>query len=652
MVGRGRVAGPMSMACGAGAACLPREPAADLPPMNVPTEARVARPIRSPGLRRALIGGARRVIADREVLNRINVFPVADGDTGSNLAFTLGSVLSGALSRRIPGVGALMSRVGEDAIDGGRGNSGAILAQFLTGMAAAIGDRVTVRPEQLALAVRAGAQSAREAVAEPREGTILSVIAAFAEALEPHADVRDFGHWFAPALQRARRALAQTPQQLPVLLKAGVVDAGAQGFVDLLEGIGAFLRGEAAPRSSQAGAEKVPETLHDHEVLPDADPIHRWCSECLLLGEQLDLPTLRAAVAGVGASCVVVAGSTSRVRLHAHVAQPQALFDVASRFGRVESTKADDMHAQARSAAGGSAVAVVTDSSADLPEGLADALNIHVVPLRLNFGEQDYLDKIGLTPAQFYARLREPDVLPRTSQPPPGDFRRQFEFLLSHHSAVVYVGVARAVSGTIQSAETAAQRGAPDRTYIFDSANAAAGQALLAIAAAEMARGGASADRIVAGLEQLRTRTLTWAMTRDLSMAVRGGRLPAWSKTVAQLLGLAPIARVKPSGRLGMVAGLFGRTRLPQRFARHVAKRVDRRQCWRLIVGHCDASADGAALLDRLRTLLECQDAWLVETGPAIGAHAGPGTLVVSLQPVERHVSQPVTAGSETVAGA
>ncbi|HWU78327.1 MAG TPA: DegV family protein [Rhodanobacter sp.] len=603
--------------------------------MNIPVGERTVRPIRGPGLRRALIGGARHVIADRETLNRINVFPVADGDTGSNLAFTLGRVLSGALSRRVAGVGELMRRVAEDAIDGGRGNSGAILAQFLTGMAAGIGDRVAVAPGQLALAVRAGATSAREAVSDPREGTMLSVISAFAGALDPRDEVHDIKAWFAPALEVARKALAHTPQQLPVLLRAGVVDAGAQGFLDLLEGIAAFLAGESGVHRAQRLDQVAPVSLHGHDELPEADPSHRWCSECLVLGDALDVPALRAQVTRLGASSVVVAGSDTRVRLHAHVAEPQALFELAARFGRVESSKADDMHAQARTAADGAAVAVITDSSADLPEGIAAALNIHVVPLRLNFGEQDYLDKVGLSPAQFYRKLRESEVLPRTSQPPPGDFRRQFEFLLSHHPALVYVGVARAVSGTIQSAETAAQRGAIERTFIVDSANAAGGQALLAIAAAEAARRGDDAAAIVARLAGLRSHTLTWAMTADLGMAVRGGRLPAWSKTLVELLGLTPIARIKPSGKLGVVAGLLGRRHLPERFARHVARRVDHRLRWRLIVGHCDAAYEGGLLLDSLRRLLDCQESWLVETGPAIGAHAGPGALVISLQPME-----------------
>jgi DegV family protein with EDD domain len=279
-------------------------------------------------------------------------------------------------------------------------------------------------------------------------------------------------------------------------------------------------------------------------------------------------------------------------------------------------------------------VAVVTDSAADLPDELALRLNIHVVPVRVSFGEQDYLDKIGLSTAEFYRKLRTEIVLPRTSQPPPGDFRRQFEFLLSHHPAVVYVGLSRAVSGTLQAAETAAQRSHPERTRVFDSANAAGGQALLTIKAAEMAADGASAEAILAELERLRPQTVTWAIARDIGHAVRGGRVPRWAKPLLNTLGLVPIAKVTPEGKLGMAGAFLGGRAIPERFARYIAARVDRSRRWRAIVGHCDALADGDALLLALQSRLDCPEAWLAETGPAVGAHAGPGALVVSLQPV------------------
>ena len=615
-------------------------------------------PIRAAALRHALIAGARRVIARRDALNKINVFPVPDGDTGNNLALTLGTVLSGALQRRAGGVGRLLRRVGDQAIDGARGNSGAILAQFFSGLADAVGTRASLDRRGLAEATRAASRSARAAMAEPKEGTMISVIHAFAEALAQAAErdgdgaatragtarddgARDDGRalrpWFESALAQARAALQRTPDQLPVLRKAGVVDAGAQGFVDLLEGIGDFLAQRAPVTGVDAGDTEI-DISAEHDALhveqADVDPARRWCTECLLVGEGLDRAGLKAALSDLGADCVVVAGGAHRVKVHAHVARPAAMFEALARFGRVDSTKADDMLAQVRTASAPRACVVVTDSSADLPEGCADALNLHVVPLRVNFGEHDYLDRVGISPAEFYARLRHEHLLPRTSQPPVGDFRRQFEFLLSHHADVVYVGLSRAVSGTLQAAEAAAQRGDPARTHVFDTANAAGGQALLAMAAAERAMSGANAAEVLAHVAALKPKTLTFALARDIRHAVRGGRVPRWAGWIASVLRATPIAKVVPEGRLKPCSALFRDARAPERFAAYVAKRVPVGQRWRLVVGHCDAAADGATVLASLKARLDVAEGWLVETGPAVGAHAGPGALVASLQPV------------------
>lgn len=599
-------------------------------------------------LRRALIAGARRVIAARDGLNRINVFPVADGDTGNNLAFTLGSLLNGALSRRSRHIGELLRRIGDDAIDGARGNSGAILAQFLHGVAEHARTRPVLDAQTLADAVRHGADSARGALAHPVEGTILSVIDSFADAMqESAAQLRgDPRGSFARALAQARTALARTPQQMALLQKAGVVDAGAQGFVDLLEGIAEFVEGGPRALRVRAGLAAANDAVgHDHEAHPahDAvDPERRWCTECLLFvdgggGRTIDRETLRAALEAIGADSMVLAGGGTRMRVHAHVGAPQQLFDACAAFATVEGMKADDMLLQSRSPERAARVAVVTDSATDLPEAIADAYAVHVVPVRVNLDGRDYLDKIGLATAEFYRRMTTSQQLPRTSQPPPGDFRRSFEFLAAHHPTVVYIGLSRAISGTLQSAEHAAARGDGDKVRVFDSINVAGGQGLLTWRAAELADAGADAETILRELERLRPLTLTWAMARDIRHAVRGGRIPAWAEPAVRFTGLTPVARMKADGRLGVAGGLIAKTKAPEAFAAYVAKRARKTlgatTRLRLIVGHCDARDDGERLLAALGAQLDIVEGHLVETGPAIGAHAGRGTLVTSLQP-------------------
>lgn len=604
----------------------------------------------APALRRALIAGARRVIAARDGLNRINVFPVPDGDTGNNLAFTLGSLLNGALSRRSRHIGELLRRIGDDAIDGARGNSGAILAQFLHGVAEHARSSPVLDAAALAAAVRHGAASARGALAHPVEGTILSVIDSFADALEEAAtELRgDPRPGFARALAQARRALARTPEQMAALRDAGVVDAGAQGFVDLLEGIAEFVEGGPRALRVRGGLRAANETATAHDDAPhpphdEVDPDRRWCTECLLIADaERDAPieraALRAALDAIGADSMVLAGGATRMRVHAHVGAPQALFDACAAFATVEGMKADDMLLQARSVERGDRVAVVVDSAADLPDAIAERFAIHVVPARVNLDGRDHLDKVGLATGEFYRRMAQARELPRTSQPPPGDFRRSFEFLGAHHPAVVYVGLSRAMSGTLQSAEHAAARGGDGKVRVFDSINVAGGQALLAWRAAELAEAGADAEAILRELERLRLRTLTWATARDITHAVRGGRIPKWAEPAVRFTGLTPVAKVKPDGRLAVAGGLFAKAKAPEAFARYVAKRAARalgaETPLRLIVGHCDARADGERLRDALCARLRIDEAYLVETGPAVGAHAGRGTLVASVQPV------------------
>ena len=608
----------------------------------------------APALRRALISGARRVIAARDGLNRINVFPVPDGDTGNNLAFTLGSLLNGALSRRSRHIGELLRRIGDDAIDGARGNSGAILAQFLHGVAEHARTRPALDAAALAAAVRHGARAARGALAHPVEGTIVSVIDSFADAMEEAAaQWRDDPRGnFARALAKARLALAYTPQQMAALQKAGVVDAGAQGFVNLLEGIAEFVDGGPRAMRMRGGLRAANEPAgdaHDAEPHPphdEVDPTRRWCTECLLILDpedprRIDRDALREAIDALDADSLVLAGGGTRMRVHAHVGAPQRLFDACARFATVEGMKADDMLLQARSADRGDRVAVVTDSAADVPAALIDRHSLHIVPVRVNLEGRDYLDKVGLDTGEFYRRMSASQQLPRTSQPPPGDFRRSFEFLTAHHPRVVYVGLSRAMSGTLQSAEHAAARGDADKVRVFDSANVTGGQALLAWRAAELADAGADADAIVRELERLRPLTLTWAMARDVRHAVRGGRIPAWAEPVVRFTGLTPIAKVNPEGKLAVAGGLFAKQRAPEAFARYAGKRIAKQLRTalgatprvRVIVGHCDAAADAQRLFDALPAYLDIAQAHLVETGPAVGAHAGRGTLVVAVQP-------------------
>lgn len=592
------------------------------------------------GLRRALQAGIHRVISRQEHLNKINVFPVADGDTGTNIAFTLYAVLGGMSSNVERHVGKLLTSVADAALDGARGNSGAILAQFFQGFSDAAAERAALTAAQFAEAVRRGADYAREALSEPREGTVISVLSDFARALEQRVasetDI-DLLSLLDHGLKASEVSLANTPNQLPVLKKAGVVDAGAEGFVDMLRGVYEFVR-DGSPqqlRNMLAGLKTgAGEASEEEMASADEDLSHRYCTECIITAKDIDRRKLREELSALGSS-LVLAGSKVKAKIHIHVNDPREVFRLAERYGSVSAQKADDMLQQSREAShsGQRGVAIITDSAADLPDDVIERLNIHTVPVRIHFGDKGYLDKVSMTAEEFYREMQTNPVHPKTSQPAPGDFRRQFQFLGSHYDAVVSINLTAKASGTWQAAETASQRADGAAVEVIDSYNVSVGQGLLVAYAAECAQAGYSAPEIVDAVLGMRSKTRTFGALRDLSYGVRGGRIPKSKKLLADLLHITPVLTATVDGHIKAGGIFFGREPFVEKFHAFLCKRIEPGKRYRVSVSHCNCPDDANKLLDMLReSIPNLEDAWLMQTGSALGVHAGPGTLVVGLQ--------------------
>jgi hypothetical protein len=588
-------------------------------------------------LNRALKAGIARLLSRQEHLNKINVFPVPDGDTGTNLALTMHAVLGSLQRTPDDHAGKTLTRIADAALDGARGNSGAILAQFFLGLCDRLGHLGRLSTRDFADGVRGGADYARESLSEPREGTILTVLTDFARELHAvqREGARDFAALLRRGVQAAQASLERTTFQLEALRKANVVDAGAQGFVELISGMTEYIASgtedEPAVVVPVLSAADAAEATAGEEV----DLAYRYCTECVVTGEELDRRHLREQLSTLGGS-LVVAGRQGKARVHIHVNDPAEVFRVASHFGAVSGEKADDMQRQQHSAhVAGRRVAIVTDSAADIPEDELDRLDIHLVPLRVNFGEHSYLDKVSLTPEEFFAELRSNPAHPKTSQPPPGDFRRQFEFLASHFDSVVSIHITRHASGTCAAAETAAGRvSTHGKVTVIDSMNASLGQGLVAMYAAECAQAGYDAERVIEATRAILPKTWTWGLVGSLEYAVRGGRVPRWVKDLADRLQLMPILHNDRKGRVSAGSVLFGRSRLDEKFARFVRRRIRGDRRYRLLVGHADCEAAGQWLLGQLTTD-SVVSARLLPLGSALGTHGGPGMLVVGLQEYE-----------------
>jgi hypothetical protein len=584
----------------------------------------------------ALTSGIHRVLAEQELLNRINVFPVADSDTGTNLSLSLGSAL-GPLSR--PGekhLGTMLAAVADALLDGARGNSGAIVAQFFQGMSDSAGEITRFTTYTFGKAVSMGNEYAHDALSEPREGTILSVIAAFSQSIAHQvSNVRegDFAVVMGKALERVEEALANTPNQLDVLRKAGVVDAGAKGFTELVAGIAGYLRdGTIAPLPDTSFAQELEPALDFLEA--DNDSQFRFCTECIVTGIDINRRKLREALAELGDS-LVLAGTKRKAKIHIHVDEPEIVFNAAREYGEVSAQKADDMHRQQHATHGDKQrFAVIVDSAADITDDDFERHDIHMVPCRIQFGEHGYLDKVGITIDEFYSELESNPHHPSTSQPSPGDFRRQFQFLASHFDNVISINVMSGASGTYDAACLAASRtDARGKVHVIDSRNGSMGQGQLAVLAAECAKAGLDVERTIAAVEAQVPQTTSYVILKDLRYAVRGGRLPAWVKTIADMLRLTPIIYTTHEGKLGLSSFLFGRANWIEKFARHVARRAPAGPV-EIGIGHAICAEDAATLEQHLHKLLpDIRKSRISGVSPAIGVHGGPGTLLVAVKP-------------------
>jgi len=531
------------------------------------------------GFAAALRSGIHRVMHDQDNLNAINVFPVPDGDTGTNLSLSLGATLATLRDSRHTHLGSLLTKIADDLLDGSRGNSGAIMAQFFQGMSDSAEELSRFTTRTFAKAVALGCEYAHDALANPKEGTILSVIAAFSRSLREFTE-REHGDTFPAVLTGAiaatKTALAHTPDQLEALRKAGVVDAGAKGFVNLVEGmVDHLLHGRVV---DEPDLNRLPTEGAVTETAGVAgDLTYRFCTECIVTGTDIDRRKLRETLSALGDS-LVLAGTQRKAKIHIHVNEPEAVFRAAEAYGEVTAQKADDMQRQQHSTHEvGTRFAVITDSAADIPDALLETLDIHIVPLRVQFGARGYMDKVTISPAEFFRELKDNPAHPTTSQPSAGDFRRQYQFLASHYADVVSISLTDKVSGTLQASKSAAGRiKASGEVHVVNTLNAAAGQGLLAILAAECAQAGLDAQTTLDVLNDALPETTSFAIVKDLTYAVRGGRVPASRKLLTDLLRITPVLMTRADGEITAAGVIPGRTRPLKRFARYVARRAPR----------------------------------------------------------------------------
>jgi DAK2 domain fusion protein YloV len=587
-----------------------------------------------PRLRRSLLAAADWVDAARDELNRINVFPVPDGDTGTNFALTLRAVATGVrrLDRRAP-LPEVTRTMAEACVLAARGNSGILLSQFLIGFHENLRGRDSASASDVAAAIRAGANRLSESLDEPVEGTILTVSRDVADAAQVIArDTPNFEELMRRLLDRAYDSLARTPELLTVLKESGVVDAGAKAFVVLLEGIVRFIEGDPIVPADRLPEYEVPDAAAVARVAAERD--FGFCTEVLVRGTALPAATaVRAALRELGGSIVVLV-SGELLKVHVHTDTPDRVFALAQGWGTIESTKADDMRAQHRALGDDAArrsLALVVDSSCDLPDEVLDRHGIVVVPIQVIEGATTYLDRVGISREDLYRRMTEGAVF-TTSQPPPAAFVEAFEDALSSADAALAILLSKALSGTFASGQAAARAlGRP--ITLVDSRSASLGLGLLALRAAELIDAGWTADRIAPELTRIRDQSGGFFTVDTFENLLRSGRVGRGRAWLGTLLDVKPILEVNPEGRVVPLDRVRGREALLPRVLRHLEQRLTPRpRELRVGIAHANALEVAGRLRDDIQARFAPKDCLVSDVTAALGVHTGPGAWGIFYQ--------------------
>jgi DegV family protein with EDD domain len=589
-----------------------------------------------PRLARSLFAAADWVAAGREEINRINVFPVPDGDTGTNFSLTLRAVadaLRALGDAPLPATARTMARA---SVLGARGNSGMMLAHFLMGFAESVGDKRTATVGEVAAAIRGGADKLEQSLDEPREGTILTVAREAANSAERAAAVTDdIGEFMLQMLRDGEVALARTPELMAVLKQAGVVDAGGMGFVRMLEGVVRFIEGDPILPAEpfQAGElDFSPAAMAD--VAAERD--FHYCTEVLVRGEQLPPANeVRQAMHAFGGSL----GGRDGVRhpedpcAYRHPPTPSLPMQRAgARSSRPKPTTCGPSTASwpTRSAARWPSSVTVLPT---LPDAVLDRHHIALVPLQVIFGDQVFRDRLELKPEEFYRRLRAAKELPTTSQPTPGEFVRAFRNARDEANEAVVLLVSGTLSGTFQSANAALKASGIDGVHLFDSRSASLGLGMLGLRASELAEAGWNAAEIVKELGRIRGQSGMFLSVDTYDNLIRSGRVSRGKAWLGGLLDVKPILTLTDDGRVAPADRVRGRDQVVPRVLSLLERKLTPRPgAIRFGIAHADAPEEAERLRNALVAVYSPKDVFVSLVTGVIGTHVGFGAWAVFYQ--------------------
>lgn len=581
------------------------------------------------------LAGAKKVLESQQHLNSINVFPVKDGDTGTNLASTLKSIIDTIIPTT--GVKEAAAAVADAALIGARGNSGIIFAQFLYGFSNRLetSESKTIDFKLFVEMASSGVKHAYQAISNPVEGTIITVMREWSEFLESVKNTtKGFVEVFIESYHKAEQSLAETPDKLEILAKNKVVDSGAKGFVLFLGGVVDLLK-SGNLRDITYSRNVVKEIFVDEVIDSHEDITFRYCTEGLVSGENIDKNEIRERLSGLGDS-LVVAGSKNKIRIHIHTDTPVDVFKYLGQIGSITYQKADDMVMQQEVIERKKAkIAIVTDSTCDLPQSFIDEHQINVLPLSVHFDDSYFLDKVTIDYPQFKKLFDNAKNLPTTAQPAYKDFANKYAYLATHYDSIIAINVTSAMSGTSSTSRKAAKsisQQTRKKITVFDSKAISGNLGLLIWRATELIESGATHEEVCKAIELwIKEKNNMVVCGTTTKYMVRSGRLSPSKGLLAKILNLKPAVYIDYEGKAVKIGSPFSNEAAIKMIENRAIKDIGDKKIWGYSITHV-SNESGVEEIKRFMSELTggMQPLFIEPCTPVIATNVGPGTLALA----------------------
>jgi len=472
------------------------------------------------GLRyqRAVVAGCKEIISHEDELNKINYFPIPDKDTGSNLKKTLSTIIENYPILE-PAIGKASQQMALQMLTSALGFSGIIFAQFFSGFADKVGDKKRIFVNDLAETGAAAANQAYDFLKNPVEGTILSVLNAWSyEVKRLSLMTEDFVFLFRESLKKAAEALKKTPEQLEILKKHKVVDAGGHAFFLFLKGIANYLeKGKLQPI---VGAQRRKKSEEKTVVISKKA---EYCFECCLREKNLDHQALINRLNSLGQDLIFY-GSINFAKIHLRTDKPNEVSSAAAQFGKISSQRilkfSPDLAGNEKQE-----LALVSDTTCDIADDYIENNDIYFVPIKVQVLNRMYTDKVDLIPEEFYRIMAKFPVYPKTSQPSLMDFLKVYEHLLAHYKSIISVHLSSNLSGTFQTALRAADKIAPERVAVIDSKSTSIGLGLIMIEGLKTMKEGLDFEAVFKRIKEAVQNIEIFVGIPTLKYLIKGGRV-------------------------------------------------------------------------------------------------------------------------------